>query len=105
MKYLAASLGLALLAGATTPALADDKWDRLPWSDTQPLTLRAGYNTVMQYPHARAIERFSHRVAERTGEVLRIETFPSERHSAANGRCSRASLPATSTWRRSRPAW
>jgi tripartite ATP-independent transporter DctP family solute receptor len=78
MKYLAASLGLALLAGATTPALADDKWDRLPWSDTQPLTLRAGYNTVMQYPHARAIERFAHRVAERTGEVLRIQTFPSE---------------------------
>lgn len=78
MKRLAEGLLLALLVGATTPALADDKWDRLPWSDTQPMTLRAGYNTVMRYPHARAIERFAHRAAERTGEVLRVQTFPSE---------------------------
>ena len=78
MKYLAACLGLALLAGATTPTLADDKWDRLPWSDTQPLTLRAGYNTVMQYPHARAIERFAQSGGRADGEDLRIQTFPSE---------------------------
>jgi TRAP-type transport system periplasmic protein len=33
---------------------------------------------VKQYPHGRAIERFAHRVAERTGENFQIQTFPSE---------------------------
>jgi tripartite ATP-independent transporter DctP family solute receptor len=60
------------------PARAQDKWDRLSWIDGQPITLRAGYNTVKQYPHGRAIERFAHRIAERTGENVQIQTFPSE---------------------------
>jgi tripartite ATP-independent transporter DctP family solute receptor len=60
------------------PARAQDKWDRLPWINAQPITLRAGYNTVKQYPHGRAIERFAHRVEERTGEDVQIQTFPSE---------------------------
>jgi TRAP-type transport system periplasmic protein len=72
---LNAALGVSSLAFAAGP---EDRWDRLPWTDAQSVTLRAGYNTVMQYPHARAIERFAHRVEERTGENLRIQTFPSE---------------------------
>ena len=72
---VSAALGFSSLGLAAGP---EDKWDRLPWTDVQPVTLRAGYNTVMQYPHARAIERFAHRVEERTGENLRIQTFPSE---------------------------
>lgn len=59
-------------------AQAQDKWDTAPWIDGKPVTLKAGYNTVKQYPHARAIERFANRVAERTGENLNIQTFPSE---------------------------
>jgi tripartite ATP-independent transporter DctP family solute receptor len=59
-------------------AQAQDKWDTAPWIDGKPVTLKAGYNTVKQYPHARAIERFVNRVAERTGENLNIQTFPSE---------------------------
>ena len=59
-------------------AQAPDKWDSAPWIDGKPVTLKAGYNTVRQYPHARAIERFVNRVAERTGENLQIQTFPSE---------------------------
>lgn len=59
-------------------AQAPDKWDASPWIDGKPLTLKAGYNTVRQYPHARAIERFVNRVAERTGENFQIQTFPSE---------------------------
>ncbi len=53
-------------------------WDTAPWIDGAPLTLKAGYNTVKQYPHGRAIERFANRVAERTGENFQIQTFPSE---------------------------
>lgn len=59
-------------------AQAPDKWDSSPWIDGKQVTLKAGYNTVKQYPHARAIERFVNRVAERTGENLQIQTFPSE---------------------------
>ena len=75
------SLGAALacaLTFAVAPAAAQDKWDSLPWIEGKPLTLKAGYNTVRQYPHARAIERFAHRIAERTGENVQIQTFPSE---------------------------
>jgi len=63
---------------AASVAQAQDKWDSAPWIDGKPVTLKAGYNTVRQYPHARAIERFVNRVAERTGENLQIQTFPSE---------------------------
>jgi tripartite ATP-independent transporter DctP family solute receptor len=59
-------------------AQSQDKWDSAPWIEGKPITLKAGYNTVRQYPHARAIERFVNRVAERTGENLQIQTFPSE---------------------------
>jgi TRAP-type transport system periplasmic protein len=55
-----------------------DKWDSMPWIEGKPLTLKAGYNTVKQYPHGRAIERFVNRIAERTGENFHIQTFPSE---------------------------
>jgi TRAP-type transport system periplasmic protein len=55
-----------------------DKWDGMPWIEGKPMTLKAGYNTVKQYPHGRAIERFVNRVAERTGENFQIQTFPSE---------------------------
>jgi TRAP-type transport system periplasmic protein len=55
-----------------------DKWDAMPWIEGKPMTLKAGYNTVKQYPHGRAIERFVNRVAERTGENFQIQTFPSE---------------------------
>jgi tripartite ATP-independent transporter DctP family solute receptor len=59
-------------------ASAQDKWDSAPWIEGKPITLKAGYNTVKQYPHGRAIERFVNRVAERTGENFQIQTFPSE---------------------------
>ena len=59
-------------------AQAPDKWDSMPWIEGRPVTLKAGYNTVKQYPHGRAIERFVNRVAERTGENVQIQTFPSE---------------------------
>jgi tripartite ATP-independent transporter DctP family solute receptor len=62
------------VATAQTP----DKWDAKPWIEGRPVTLKAGYNTVKQYPHGRAIERFVNRVAERTGENFQIQTFPSE---------------------------
>jgi len=55
-----------------------DKWDSMPWIEGKPMTLKAGYSTVKQYPHGRAIERFVNRVAERTGENFHIQTFPSE---------------------------
>jgi tripartite ATP-independent transporter DctP family solute receptor len=55
-----------------------DKWASMPWIEGKPVTLKAGYNTVRQYPHGRAIERFVNRVAERSGENLQIQTFPSE---------------------------
>jgi TRAP-type transport system periplasmic protein len=57
---------------------AQDKWDSAAWIEGRPVTFKAGYNTVKQYPHGRAIERFANRVAERTGENLQIQTFPSE---------------------------
>jgi tripartite ATP-independent transporter DctP family solute receptor len=82
MKYfripslgMAAACALAFSIGA---AAAEDKWDSQPWIEGRPITLKAGYNTVKQYPHARAIERFVNRVAERTGENFQIQTFPSE---------------------------
>lgn len=59
-------------------AQAQDKWDSAAWIDGKPVTFKAGYNTVKQYPHGRAIERFANRVAERSGENLQIQTFPSE---------------------------
>jgi TRAP-type transport system periplasmic protein len=75
------SLGAAVacvLALSTGAASAQDKWDSRPWIEGSPVTLKAGYNTVKQYPHGRAIERFANRVAERTGENFQIQTFPSE---------------------------
>jgi tripartite ATP-independent transporter DctP family solute receptor len=59
-------------------AQGQDKWDSAAWIEGRPVALKAGYNTVRQYPHARAIERFANRVAERTGENFQIQTFPSE---------------------------
>jgi len=59
-------------------AQSQDKWDSAAWIEGRPVALKAGYNTVRQYPHARAIERFANRVAERTGENFQIQTFPSE---------------------------
>ncbi len=72
---LAVASALAVSIGA---ASAQDKWDSQPWIEGRPITLKAGYNTVKQYPHGRAIERFANRVAERTGENFQIQTFPSE---------------------------
>jgi TRAP-type transport system periplasmic protein len=63
---------------SATVGQAQDKWDSAPWIEGKPITLKAGYNTVKQYPHGRAIERFVNRVAERTGENFQIQTFPSE---------------------------
>lgn len=73
-------LALALTAGLalTKTAQAQDKWDSMPWITGAPITMKLGYNTVRQYPHARAIERFVNRVAERSGENFQIQTFPSE---------------------------
>jgi tripartite ATP-independent transporter DctP family solute receptor len=79
-------LGLGLLSSAQ----AEDKWDSQAWIDGAPVTMKLGYNTVRQYPHARAIERFANRVAERTGENFQIETFPSEQ--AGNERAMLDSL-------------
>jgi TRAP-type transport system periplasmic protein len=59
-------------------AQGQDKWDSAAWIEGRPVALKAGYNTVRQYPHARAIERFANRVGERTGENFQIQTFPSE---------------------------
>src|SRR5438045_2781476 len=67
-----------LLSIAGTARAADTQWDRMPWLEGKQLTLRAGYNTVRQYPHARAFERFAHRVEEKTGENVSIQTFPSQ---------------------------
>jgi TRAP-type transport system periplasmic protein len=64
--------------GSASVAQAQDKWDSAPWIEGKPVTFKAGYNTVRQYPHGRAIERFVNRVAERSGENLQIQTFPSE---------------------------
>jgi tripartite ATP-independent transporter DctP family solute receptor len=76
LKALAtAALSVAACAGV---AQAQDKWDSAAWIEGRPVTFKAGYNTVKQYPHGRAIERFANRVAERTGENLQIQTFPSE---------------------------
>ncbi|EJT01991.1 TRAP dicarboxylate transporter, DctP subunit (plasmid) [Rhizobium sp. CCGE 510] len=83
---LSAAVGLGFLS----PAQAEDKWDSQPWIDGAPVTMKLGYNTVRQYPHARAIERFVNRVAERTGENVQIETFPSEQ--AGNERAMLDSL-------------
>jgi TRAP-type transport system periplasmic protein len=64
--------------GIASVAQAQDKWDSAAWIEAKPVTFKAGYNTVKQYPHGRAIERFANRVAERSGENLQIQTFPSE---------------------------
>lgn len=72
-----ATVALSTLA-LSSLAQTHDKWDSAAWIDGRPVTFKAGYNTVKQYPHARAIERFANRVAERTGENLQIQTFPSE---------------------------
>jgi tripartite ATP-independent transporter DctP family solute receptor len=66
------------LIGISSVAQAQDKWDSAAWIEAKPVTFKAGYNTVKQYPHGRAIERFANRVAERSGENLQIQTFPSE---------------------------
>jgi len=50
----------------------------MPWIGDPQITLKAGYNTVKQYPHGRAIERFADLLEERTGENLTIATFPAE---------------------------
>lgn len=79
-KLLRAILTAAVCVASlsATVAQAQDKWDSAPWIEGKPITLKAGYNTVKQYPHGRAIERFVNRVAERTGENFQIQTFPSE---------------------------
>ena len=81
MNSLSRTIVIAALLAAgfnASVAQAQDKWDSAAWIDGKPVTLKAGYNTVRQYPHARAIERFVNRVAERSGENLQIQTFPSE---------------------------
>jgi len=79
-KLFRGILTAAMCAAGLSASIAQsqDKWDSAPWIEGKPITLKAGYNTVRQYPHARAIERFVNRVAERTGENLQIQTFPSE---------------------------
>ena len=79
-KLFRGILAVAVCAAGLSASIAQsqDKWDSAPWIEGKPITLKAGYNTVRQYPHARAIERFVNRVAERTGENLQIQTFPSE---------------------------
>ena len=79
-KLFRGILTVAVCAAGLSASIAQsqDKWDSAPWIDGKPINLNAGYNTVRQYPHARAIERFVNRVAERTGENLQIQTFPSE---------------------------
>jgi TRAP-type transport system periplasmic protein len=79
-KLFRGILTVAVCAAGLSASIAQsqDKWDSAPWIEGKPITLKAGYNTVRQYPHARAIERFVNRVAERTGENLQIQTFPSE---------------------------
>jgi tripartite ATP-independent transporter DctP family solute receptor len=89
-KVTALMLSAVLGFGLMGPAQADDKWDSLPWIEGAPVTMKLGYNTVRQYPHARAIERFVNRVAERTGENVQIQTFPSEQ--AGNERAMLDSL-------------
>ncbi|AIC27433.1 TRAP dicarboxylate transporter substrate-binding protein DctP subunit [Rhizobium etli bv. phaseoli str. IE4803] len=84
------ALSAAVGFGFLSPVQAEDKWDSQPWIDGAPVTMKLGYNTVRQYPHARAIERFVNRVAERTGENVQIETFPSEQ--AGNERAMLDSL-------------
>lgn len=88
LSFIALSVVVGL--GLVGPAQAEDKWDSQPWIDGAPVTMKLGYNTVRQYPHARAIERFVNRVAERTGENFNIETFPSEQ--AGNERAMLDSL-------------
>lgn len=73
----AVALAIGFLCSGASRA-ADPDWDKMAWIDAKTITLRAGYNTVQQYPHARAFERFAHRVAEKTGQNLIIQTFPSE---------------------------
>jgi TRAP-type transport system periplasmic protein len=79
-KLFRGILTAAVCAAGLSASIAQsqDNWDSAPWIEGKPVTLKAGYNTVRQYPHARAIERFVNRVAERTGENLQIQTFPSE---------------------------
>jgi len=80
MTYKSAVLALCFVVGATgaSSVRAQDKWDSQAWIGGAPVTMKLGYNTVRQYPHARAMERFVNRVAERTGENFQIQTFPSE---------------------------
>jgi TRAP-type transport system periplasmic protein len=79
MQLLKAIATAAFFAiGISSVAQAQDKWDSAAWIEAKPVTFKAGYNTVKQYPHGRAIERFANRVAERSGENLQIQTFPSE---------------------------
>jgi tripartite ATP-independent transporter DctP family solute receptor len=77
LSISAIALAVGLLCGGASRA-ADPEWDKMAWIDAKTITLRAGYNTVQQYPHARAFERFAHRVAEKTGQNLIVQTFPSE---------------------------
>jgi tripartite ATP-independent transporter DctP family solute receptor len=86
--FIAFSVAVGL--GLVSPVQAQDKWDSEPWIEGAPVTMKLGYNTVRQYPHARAIERFVNRVAERTGENFQIQTFPSEQ--AGNERAMLDSL-------------
>jgi tripartite ATP-independent transporter DctP family solute receptor len=74
----AAALSLLLALSSIASSAAEPEWDKQPWINAPQVTLRAGYNTVQQYPHGRAIEWFAHRLAERTGENLKVQTFPSE---------------------------
>lgn len=82
-------LSLAMGLGFAAPMQAQE-WDSQPWIVGEAITMKLGYNTVRQYPHARAIERFVNRVAERTGENVQIQTFPSEQ--AGNERAMLDSL-------------
>ncbi len=76
--FAATAVAFCATGFSADEASAQDKWDSAPWIEGQQLTLKAGYNTVRQYPHGRAIERFVNRIAERTGENFQIQTFPSE---------------------------
>jgi tripartite ATP-independent transporter DctP family solute receptor len=80
MKYKSSIMSLCITIGAgfASSGHAQDKWDSEAWIEGAPVTMKLGYNTVRQYPHARAMERFVNRVAERTGENFQIQTFPSE---------------------------
>jgi tripartite ATP-independent transporter DctP family solute receptor len=72
-----ATIGMLFLVNLNASG-AEKEWDKAPWISGKMMTLKAGYNTVKQYPHGRAIERFCNRIEERTGQYVTMNTFPSE---------------------------